>query len=125
MQCVKSVRIPSNSGPYFPAFGLNTEITSIVRMQENTDQNNSEYGHFSHSDGDIQILLLLFRVSKCFTNYVSTGRKYLLWFSNILQNVFTKKIQIIGSRCMVMNLQRYCCRMLTYASGLYLCNTFI
>ena len=78
--CVKSVRIRSYYGPY------------SVRMQENTDQNNSEYGHFSHRDGDIQILLLLFRVAKCFTSYVSTGRKYLLWFSNILQNVFTKKI---------------------------------
>ena len=32
--CVKSVRIRSCSGPYFPAFGLNT------------DQNNYEYGHF-------------------------------------------------------------------------------
>ena len=30
----ESVRIRSYSGPYFPAFGLNT------------DQNNSEYGHF-------------------------------------------------------------------------------
>ena len=34
--CVKSVHIRSFSGPYFPAFGLNT------------DQKNSEYGHFSH-----------------------------------------------------------------------------
>ena len=32
--CVKSVGIPSSSGPYFPAFGLNT------------DQNNSKWGHF-------------------------------------------------------------------------------
>ena len=35
---VKSVRIRSYSGPYFPAFGLNT------------DRNNSKYGHFSRSD---------------------------------------------------------------------------
>ena len=34
---VKSVRIWSLSGPYFPALGLNT------------DQKNSEYGHFSGS----------------------------------------------------------------------------
>ena len=40
MQCVKSVRIRSFSGPYFPAFG------------QNTDQKNSEYGYFSRSDGD-------------------------------------------------------------------------
>ena len=37
IQCVKSVHIPSCSGSYFPASGLNT------------DQNNSEYGHFLHS----------------------------------------------------------------------------
>ena len=37
LDCTKSARIPSYSGPYFPAFGLNT------------DQNNSEYGHFLRS----------------------------------------------------------------------------
>ena len=36
--CVKSVRIRSYSGPY------------SVKMRENTDQNNSKYGHFSRSD---------------------------------------------------------------------------
>ena len=47
---VKSVRILSYSGPYFSAFGLNTERSSyLVQMQEKTDQNNSEYGHFSRS----------------------------------------------------------------------------
>ena len=35
------------SGPYFPAFGLNTERQGeispyLVQIQENTDQNNSE-----------------------------------------------------------------------------------
>ena len=34
----ESVHIQSYSGPYFPAFGLNT------------DQNNSEYGHFSRRE---------------------------------------------------------------------------
>ena len=52
---VKSVRIRSYSGSHFPAFGLKTEryygeILPIspysVRMLENADQNNSEYGHF-------------------------------------------------------------------------------
>ena len=28
LHCVKSVRIRSYSGPYFPAFGLNTEYLS-------------------------------------------------------------------------------------------------
>ena len=37
VHCVKSVRIWSYSSPYFSAFGLNT------------DQNNSEYGHFLRS----------------------------------------------------------------------------
>ena len=27
--CVKSIHIPSFSGPHFPAFGLNTEIYSV------------------------------------------------------------------------------------------------
>ena len=52
---MKSVRIRSFSGPYFPSFGLNTERYSVslrislVQMLENTDQKNSEYGHFSRS----------------------------------------------------------------------------
>ena len=45
--CVKNVRIRSFSGPYFPAFELNISTYS-VRMRENKDQKNSEYGHFSH-----------------------------------------------------------------------------
>ena len=44
LHCVKSVRIRSCSGPYFPAFGLNRE-----RYGENTDQNNSEYRHILRS----------------------------------------------------------------------------
>ena len=44
--CVKSVPIRSYSGPYFPAFGLNTYS---VQMRENADQNNSKYGHFLRS----------------------------------------------------------------------------
>ena len=37
LRCVKSVRIRNFSGPYFPAFGINT------------DQKNFEYRHFSCS----------------------------------------------------------------------------
>ena len=47
--CVKYVPIRSYSGPYFPALGLNTDAVNSVRMRENTDQNNSEYGHFLRS----------------------------------------------------------------------------
>ena len=49
--CVKSVSIRSFPGPYFPAFGLNTICPYSVRMLENTDQKNSEYGHFLRSVG--------------------------------------------------------------------------
>ena len=53
LHCLKSVRIRSFSGPYFPAFGLNTERYSVslpsVPMQENTDQKNSEHEHFLRS----------------------------------------------------------------------------
>ena len=45
--CVKSVRIRRSSGPHFPAFRLNTYS---VRMRENADQSNSEYGHFLRSE---------------------------------------------------------------------------
>ena len=40
LHCVKSVRIPSYSGPHFPSFGLNT------------NQNNFEYGHFLRSQNE-------------------------------------------------------------------------
>ena len=43
MHCVKSARVRSFCGPYFPAFGLNTE------MRGNRDQKNSKYEHFSGS----------------------------------------------------------------------------
>ena len=53
--CVKSVRVRSFSGPYFHAFGMNSEIYGVkppnsVQMRENKDQKNSEYGLFSPSE---------------------------------------------------------------------------
>ena len=46
--CVKSIRIWSYSGPY------------SVQMQENTDQNNSEYSHFSCNESPaVHFLYLL------------------------------------------------------------------
>ena len=44
LHCVKSVHIRSYSGPYFPAFEMNS-----AKMRENVDQNNPKYGHFSLS----------------------------------------------------------------------------
>ena len=44
------------SGPYFPVFGLKTEIYGVnLRMQSEyrniRTRDNSVFGHFSHSDG--------------------------------------------------------------------------
>ena len=59
MHCVKSIGIRSYSGPYFPAFGLNTPYLSVFipNSRENTYQNNFEYGHFLHSDGFLNDLI--------------------------------------------------------------------
>ena len=53
---MKSVRIRSLSGDYFPAFGMNRRDTPclrfsayLVQMRENEDQKNSEYGYFLRS----------------------------------------------------------------------------
>ena len=51
VHCVKSVRTRSCSGPY------------SVRMRENKDQNNSEYGHFSRSGSYKFLQLKCLRVS--------------------------------------------------------------
>ena len=54
---MKSFRSRSFSGPYFPAFGLNTERCPYsVRMPENTDQKNFEYRHFSRSVGYVEAI---------------------------------------------------------------------
>ena len=53
---MKNVCIRSFSGPYFPTFGINTERYS-VKMRENKDQNNSQYGHFLRSGTFSDILL--------------------------------------------------------------------
>ena len=38
-------------GPFFPTFGLNKERYGVsLRVRENKDQKNSEYGHFSRSE---------------------------------------------------------------------------
>ena len=48
--CLKSVRFRSFSGQYFPAFGLNTDISLYsVRMRKNTNQKNSEYRYVLRS----------------------------------------------------------------------------
>lgn len=48
IHCVKSVRICSYSGPYFPVFS---------GMRENADLNNAEYGHFLCSSRGMRLVL--------------------------------------------------------------------
>ena len=50
--CVKGIRIRSYSGPHFPALELRFSPYSVP-MRENADQNNSEYEHFSRSEGSV------------------------------------------------------------------------
>ena len=47
MHCVKRVRIQSYSGSHFRIWSISSYS---VRIRKNADQNNSKYGHFSHSD---------------------------------------------------------------------------
>ena len=62
--CVKNVRMRSYSCPYFPALDEYGEICNIspysVRIRENAEQNNSEYGHFSRNPGNQDIVRGLF-----------------------------------------------------------------
>ena len=67
--CEKSVRIRSFTYPYFPAFGLNT------------DQKNSEYGHFSHS-----VSLII-----CY-NFVNPFRPMLLYCRNQSSDLQSKSL---------------------------------
>ena len=62
--CVKSVRIRSFPGRYFPTFGLNT------------DQKNSEYEHFSRSN-NLQSLLLILNQSNQFLQFFITDFGYI------------------------------------------------
>ena len=55
MHCVNVSKYGIISGPYFPVFGLNTEIYSVnlwiqSEYKKIPTRNNSLFGHFSHSD---------------------------------------------------------------------------
>ena len=77
---VKSVRIWSFSGPYFPVFRLNTG---------NTDQKNSEFGHFSR---------------RVYLNYKVEQGNWIHW----------KEIQIFNSKMTrQINLQHQQCKYIT------------
>ena len=97
--CLKSVSILSYSGLYFPAFWTEYgEIQSIfpysVRIRENTDQNNSEYGHFSHSAIDQSSE---FQSTALFINFVFISQIY-----SMLQNL----INLTNSKISFLNLAK-------------------
>ena len=92
--CVNSVSIRSYSGPHFPAFGLTSERYGVlylwfrrdtefcispasVRMWENAEQNNSEYGHFLRSR-DLRVLEAVYLSSPslwiCFRGIFETNK---------------------------------------------------
>ena len=52
IHCMKSVRIRSYYGLYFPAFGRNAVFLYkySVQMRKNTGQNNSKNGHFLRNE---------------------------------------------------------------------------
>ena len=47
---VKSVRIRSYSGPHYSTPYLSVFSPNVEKCRKNEDQNNSEYGHFLHSE---------------------------------------------------------------------------
>ena len=55
--CVKGIQ----NGPYFPVFGLNTEIYSRIQPEYRKirTRKNSVFGHFSCSDTNVQWMIAL------------------------------------------------------------------
>ena len=78
MHCVKSVRIWSYSGPYYPTFGLNTERYRVspriqskcgkvrTRITPNTDT----------SHAVMRISISRTNLSKKFSHYINRGHQY-------------------------------------------------
>lgn len=62
-------------GQYFPAFRTNTKRFGIsariqsARMRKNTNQDNCEYGHFSHSGVDEGSEIVPFDVISLYTRF--------------------------------------------------------
>ena len=83
---MKSAQFRSYSVPYFPAFGLNT------------DQNNSEYGHFLHSGN-----LRLFAGSTETLKQTREWNKYNRWF--LLLTIYKLKVVLSPSKKLFYFLQ--------------------
>ena len=72
---MKSIRIRSFSGPYFSAFGPYS-----VWMRKNTHQKNSEYEHFSRSDGLLELQnIVTLKSEKASWKWTEERRSRRLW----------------------------------------------
>ena len=105
---MKSVRIQSFSGPYFPAFGLNTS-PYLVRIRENTDQQNSEYGHFSRSKNISYLQVIGYMLEQILINTEAlvqrcSVKRVFLKFSkkHLYQSLFFNKV--VGLRPIIIYL---------------------
>ena len=101
--CVKHVCIRSYSGPYFPAFELNTEIYSVnLRIQSECwkirTRKNSVFGYFSHSASSWSWISI--RIVICKKNKMERSTNTLLfqkWYGIGLQRKFDNTIDSIAA----------------------------
>ena len=112
--CVQSVRIRSYSGLHFRAFRLKISLYS-VRMRENADQNNSEYGHFSRTgivvtnyDTPLVSGLYLLEDILLFDDIISS-HLFILWQCRY----FTGALEAIHMSRTLCSFHKTCCSYLT------------
>ena len=94
LHCVKSIRIWSFPGPYFPSFGLDTKRSErSLRIQsrygkKRTKKINSEYGHFSSSAENAGTKFYLIRLSIL----ISKFKLLAIQVHQILKNPFSSHV---------------------------------
>ena len=108
--CVKNVCIRSFTGPYFPIFGPNTEPYS-VQIRENTDEKNSEEGHFLCSGIDaalatVHLLLKLwFSINRQKLQFISVQKiEYLGFLIDLVKIKTLKKIKQNGFKILIIEI---------------------
>ena len=86
IHCVKSVRIQSSSGPYFPAFGLNTEGHSVsLRIQFECGKIRTR----TTPNTDTFYTVIIIKGSLSFNFYP--------WFARLLWTLYPLCISFVGS----------------------------
>ena len=106
---VKSVRIRSFPGPYFPAFALNRERYRVsLRIQSKCRKygpENSEYGHFLRSEydkqckwmGDVKDLVL--RNTKVYVIHLTFFRCKNISYQRLYETIFKVKSRSLCPSC--------------------------